>query len=199
MPFLSINAHLYLQVHSVGCSRLQNRCQLHYHAADTALTSWYSLISQQIWNTIFITLAVLHIPLKIQKLRIGKRRRYIDISGWQSFDLGTLSSLMPTGWCKWRSRQRWHRFWCRRSISVWWWCTHSIAPSAGHKILWCAILARNAAISSIITNHSQVSCYHSLAISMPRTLNFSLPLFLDFGAKIPHQVLGFLYCGTQNL
>jgi len=149
-----MNAHHHCQVRSIGCSCLQHGCQLHHHAADSVLTSGCSFISQQIWNTIFIVLAILGICIKNEKMSIGKRSMYIHISRWHTFDLGTLSCIIVTGRHRWRSGQMWRRVWRR--------CNCFSMPPLCLRIVCCAILAQKAAVSLIFANHCQVSFHCSL-------------------------------------
>jgi len=88
IPFHSINAHLHCQVRSIGYCHLQNGCQLHYHAADSVLTSGCFFNSQQIGIKIFIMLGILGICIKFDTLCTGKRGMNIHISGWHTFDCG---------------------------------------------------------------------------------------------------------------
>jgi len=180
-----------LQVHSIGCSRLQNGCQLQHQAADRVVTSGCSFIGQQIWKTMFIELAILAICIKILKLSFEKRSRYIHISRWHTFDFWTFRTLIVTGWCRWHSRQRWRWFWCRLSALAVWMCTHSFAPPVCLRILRCASLAREAAVCLIFTNHSKVSFYCRLHLSSSRKLDSPLPLVSDFGVMFLEQVLCF--------
>jgi len=122
----------------MGYSHLQNGCQLHHHTADSVLTSGCSFIGQQIWNEIFIALAILGICIKIEKWSIGKRSMYIHISRWHTFDFRILSWLISPRWHTWHSGWRSCRSWRR--------CTHSFTPTLCLQILLCAILARKAAV-----------------------------------------------------
>jgi len=122
-----------------------NGCQLHYHAADSVLTSGCAFISQQIWIEIFIALAILGICIKIETLSVGKRSMCTYISGWHTFNFWILSSIIVTGWHRWHSGRMWHRFW--------WRCTSCFAPPACLWILCCAILAKNAVVRMIFMNH----------------------------------------------
>jgi len=154
IPFHSINAHLHCLVRSIGCCRLQNGCQLHYHAADSVLTSGWSFISQQIWIKIIITLAILGIWIKIWKLSTGKGGMYIHISGWHTFDFGYVSCLIFPRWNKWCFGWMWRWFWCRLSELLWWRCTRAFASPGCLGILHCAMLARKAAVRQIVPKHS---------------------------------------------
>jgi len=124
------------------------------------------------------------------KLSVGNRSMYIHISGWHTVDFGTLSCLIFTRWHRWHSRQRWHR------LSWRWPC--SVATPACLRILCCAIFARKAAVHLIFMNHSRVSFYCSLHLSMPRKLNSLRFFFLAFGVRLLDQVLCFLYCGPRK-
>jgi len=142
IPFHSITAHLHCQVRSIGSRCLQNGCQLHYHTADSVLTSGCSCICQQIWIKIFIALAILGRCIKIEIFSARKRSVYIHISGWHTIEFRGINCLSITGWHRWRSGQMWHCVWCRLSELLWWRCTHALAPPAYLGILCCDILAR---------------------------------------------------------
>jgi len=194
IPFLSINAHLHLQVQSIGWCHLQNGCQLHYHMADSVLTSGCSLIREQIWNEFCISLVILGKYIQIDTLSAGKSSMYIHISGWHTVDLGSVSSIIATGRRSgWQSRC----FWCRLSELVWCRCTCAYALPACLWILCCTIWARKAAVHLIFMNHSRVSFNRSLHISMPKKLKSPLLLFPDFSLRLFDQVLNFLHCGAQ--
>jgi len=137
--------------------------------------------TQQIWNIICIALAILGICIMTEKLSVGMWRMYIHTPGWHTIYFITFISVSVT-WCRrrhagwrWRSGRR-----CRR---FWWGCTSSFAPPACLRILSFAILAFKAAIRMIFINHCRVSLCRSLHRLVPRNLNSSLLLFLDFGAK----------------
>jgi len=124
------------------------------------------------------------------KLNVRKRSMYIHISRWHTFDFGIFSCLIVTTWRRWHFGQRWRRFW--------WMCTHPFVPPARLRILWCAALARKAAICMVLMNHCWVSFQSSLHHSMSRKLNSLLLLFLDFCAMFVYQILRFLYCITRK-
>jgi len=105
-----------LQVGSIEYFQLHNGCQLHYHAAHCLLPIGGHFIRKQIRNKIFITLVILGIYIKIEKMSVGKSSMYIYIFGGQNFNLGTLSSLNVKGWHSWYSGRRCHWFW--------WTCIH---------------------------------------------------------------------------
>jgi len=152
--------------------------------------------TQQIWNKILITLAILGICIMIEKWSVGKRRMYIHTQGWHTFYFTTFMSVTVTLWCTWRSGWRRPSGWrCRR---FWWRCGSSFAPPACVRILCCAILAWKAAVCLIFINHWWVSFYRSLHLLMTRKLNSSLLLFSDFGARFLDQLLRFLYCGARK-
>ena len=130
-----IQVHFHLQFHPIGSCRLQNGCSLYYHAADSVLTSGCSFISPQIWNDIFIVLAILSTCIMIEQLGAGKKSRFIYISSRQMCDLGTLSAMIVTGWGRWRF------FWYWLFVSDLRRCTCSFAPPACPWIFCCAILA----------------------------------------------------------
>ena len=190
IPVHAINVHHHCQLRSIGCCRLQPGCRLHHRAADSALASWCSFISQQISNTIFFAFAIIGVCIKIEKLSIRKRSMYIYISGWHTFDFRMVRSLIGTRWRRWHFRRRWRR--------VWWRFTRSIVPPACLRILCCAILARKAAIHLIFKNHCWVSSYRSHHLVMPRKLHTSLRLFSDCGTRFLYQILHFLYCGARK-
>ena len=135
----------------------------------------------------------------IEKLSIGKRRMYIHTPGWHTFYFITFRFLTVTRWRRRRSRQRrqsGHRRCSRqrrrsgqrrhsgqRCHRFWWRCTGSFAPPACLPILYSAILAWKAAVRMMSINHCWVSFYCSLHFFMPRKLNSSLLLFLDFGPR----------------
>jgi len=95
----------------------------------------------------------------------------ICISQWHIVDVGTSSSLSISGWCKWRSGERWLRFGCRMAVSVKWSYIHSVAPPVCLQIFCHAILVRKAAMCEAFMNHSWVSFHCSLHLSVPRKLN----------------------------
>jgi len=180
MLFLSINARLQWQVHSMSSCHLQNRCQLHNHTADSVPTSGCSVISQQTWNEICIVLAILGICIKFEKLSVVKRSMYIHISRWHSFNFGMLSSLIVNNWCRWHFGRMLRRVWSR-------W-TRSSEPPECLRIPCFAVLAERAAFRLILMNHCRVSCYCSLHLFIPRKLNSSLQLFAGFGARLLDQI-----------
>jgi len=182
----------------MGCSLLQNGCQLHSHAADSVLTSWCSFISQQIWNIIFIVLAILGICIMIETLSIGKRSMCIHISGFNTISWGTMSSRIFTTWCRWHSGRRWRWFWHQLSEMDWWSCTRSFEPPQCLTILCWAIVPIKAAVRLIIISHSWLSFYRTIHISMPRKLNSPLSCSLYFSARFVDQVLHFFYCGVHE-
>jgi len=149
IPFHVIDAHLHCPVRSTGCICLQNRCQLHYHAADGVLTSGCSFISQQIWIKIFIALAIFSICIKIENLSIGKRSMYIHIPRWHAFDFGYMSSLIVTVWHRWRSGPVWRRFWCWMSEPLCWRCRHL---ENLQEIGYCIYISDLAMTSTIYTS-----------------------------------------------
>jgi len=146
------------------------------------------MISQQIWNWIFITRAILGICIEIEKSSIGKRIWYLHSSGWHTLSLGTLSSLIITVWCRLSSGRRWCRFLGRSTLSL--------APPVCLRILCLDILDRTAAVHWSFTNHCQVSFYRSFHLSMPKKHNSPLLLWSDFSTRIHDQVLHFLHWGT---
>jgi len=197
IPCLSINARHHLQVRSIGCSGLQNGCQLHYHTADSVLTSGCSFISQHIWIKICIMLAILGRSIERRKFSTGKGCMCIHISGRQIDDLGPLNSGTVTSWGRWCFGQRWRRLWSRLSASVGGRCACSVASPSCLRNFCSAILARKASGHLVLTKHSQVSFYRSLHLLMPRKLNTPLLLLSDIGARSFHPELRFLYCGAR--
>jgi len=198
IPILSINACLYLQVCSIGCCSLQNGWQLHYHTVDRVLTSGCSFISQQIWNKIFITLEILGIYIKIEALMVGQRSIYIHISRWHTIYLESVTSQIDIAWRQCRSWQRGHRIWSWLSALIWLRYTCFFAPPIHLQILHCGILARKAAVYLIFTNHSLMSIYCCLHISVPGNFNSLYLLFSKFEVRCLDLVLRFRYCSVQN-
>ena len=196
--FHSINAHHECQVCSIGCCCLQNGCQLHYHAADSVLTSGCSFISQQIWIKLFVMLVILGKHIKIEKSSNGKRSMYIHISGWHTFDFGSVTCLIVTWWNCWRLGWMWHWFWCQLSESLWWRCTCAFASPSCLGILCCAIMTREAAVYMIFPKHSRVSSHRSFPIYTVWKHNSTLLLFWDFGRRFLNKELHFLYCGLRK-
>jgi len=171
---LSLNAHHQLQDRSIHCSRLQNKCQLHYHTTESVLT----FISQHIWIEMGTVLGI----LIIEKFRTGKRCMRMHISSQQIDDMRRLNSGSVTGWGGLCAGQWRCRLWSLLSASVGWRCTCSFASPASLRILCGASLAREAAGSLVLTKHCRVSLYRSLHLFMPRTLNTPLLLFSDLSA-----------------
>jgi len=171
--FPSVNSRLHCHVHSKGCCRLQNGCQLHYHAADSVLTWGWTMISQQIWNKIFIAHAILGIWIKIEISSTVKRSIYIHILGWHTFFFGALSSLTVIRRRSRRSGPQW-RWSC-------WRYTCAFAHPASLWILCCAILPRKTAVCLIFLNHCRVSSHRSVRLVMPGKHNTPLLLFSNFG------------------
>jgi len=196
--FFKIHGRFQLQFHLIGCCRLQNRCYLHYHAADSVLTSECSFNSPQIWNNIFIVLTVLGRCIMIETLSARKRSMCIYISGRQIWPIGTLSTMIPTGWRRWCSRCRRHEFWCWLFAFDLRRCRRCFEPPACPWILRCVILARKAAVSMIFIIHCRVSFYRSCHLSMPRIFNIPLLLFSDFCARFLDQLLGFLHRSARK-
>jgi len=135
--------------------------------ADSELTSGCSIISQKIWIEIFIALAILGRGITIEKLSAGKSSMDIHITRCHTFDFGSMSFLMITGWHRWRTWQMWSRFWCRLAGSLRWRCTCGFAPPLYLGILWCATLAWEAAVRLIFSKHSRVSLHRSHRILCP--------------------------------
>jgi len=167
-----------------------NGCQLHYHVADSVLTCGWTIISQQIWNRIYIMHAILGIWIKIEKSSAWKWSMYIHLSGWHSSSFGALSCLTVIRWRGWR-------FGPVRCRS-WWRCTRAFEPPACLWIRCCAILARKTAARLILTNQCQVSFHRSLHLDMPGKQNTPLLLFSDFGVRCFDSLLCFLHSGTRK-
>jgi len=146
--------------------------------------------TQQIWNKIIITLAILGICIMIQKLCVGMPRMYINTPGWHTFNFITYSSVCVTWWCRWRSGRR-----CRW---VWQRCTGFFALPACLWIFCSAIWPWKTTVHMIFINHCRVSFYFSLHLLIPRKLNSSLLLFSDFRARFLNQLLHFLHCSVQK-
>jgi len=184
-PFLCINARLDFQVSGIGCSRLQNGWQLHYHIAVRILTSGCCFISQHIWNTMIITLAILGIYINIAKLRVRIKNMYKHISRWHTFNLPNLSSLHVTWWHRWCAGQRWRRFWLRH--------TCCIAAAACLQICYYANLGRKAATHLIYANHCRTSSSLILAFGVsPRG-------FREFSACLSQMSVNFDLPGRRQL
>jgi len=188
IPFPWVNSRLRCHVHSQGCCRLQNGCQLHTHAADTVLTCGWTFISQQIWNEIFIAHAILGILIKIEYSSTGKWSMYIHISGRHTFCFGEMSSPTVIRCCTWQSGPHWRWLLSR--------CTCAFVPPASLWILCCDILARKTAVGLIFLNNCWVSFHHSLHLVMPGKPNTPIHLFSNFGARFLHQLLRFLTRST---
>jgi len=148
---------------------------LHCHAAESVLTSGWSVISQPIWNISFIVLPILGMCIKIQNLSIGKWSVYIHISRWRTFYFGALTFLTIIRWRWWCSRQRWSQ--------LWWRCTSFFALPLGLRIPCCGILVRMVAIDLIFTNHCQVTFHCCFYLFICKKLNTSLLHLADFGVK----------------
>jgi len=187
-----------LQPHPIGCSGLQNLCQLHYHTADSVLTSGCSFISQHIWIKICIMLAILGRSIKSKRFSSGKLCMWIGISGRQIDDLGTLSSGFVTCWGRWRFRQRWRWLWSLLSALDRWRCACSFASPSCLPIPCSAIFRRKASGCVVLTNHSRVTFYRSFPLIISRVLNTPLHLFSDLGVRFLDQELRFLYRGVQK-
>jgi hypothetical protein len=171
-PVPSVNSQLCSQIHSKGCPRLRNGCELHSDAADSVLTCGWTIMSQQIWKKIFITGAILHILIKIEKSSTGKWSMYITISGWHTFYFGDLFVIR---WCRWCSGPWWS--------PSWWRCTRAFVPPSCWGLVCSAILATKAAICLIFTNHCLVPFDRNLHLVMAGKLNSPLLLFLAIGAR----------------
>jgi len=101
---------------------------------DSILTSRCSFISQHIWITICIVLAILRRFIESKIFSTGKGSMSIfSISGRQIDALGKLNLRRVTGLGRWCSGQRLLRLWSRPSASVGRRCTCSFASAA---LLW---------------------------------------------------------------
>jgi hypothetical protein len=69
-------------------------------------------IGLQMWIKRIIVLCIVAKCIQIETLSVGYRIMDICISGWYTVNLGTLSSLIVTGWQRWCYGQRWLQFWC---------------------------------------------------------------------------------------
>jgi hypothetical protein len=132
----------------MGCSGLQNDCELPYHTADSVLTSGCSFIRQHIWITLCIVLAILGRCIKGQWSSAGKTCMWIRITGRQLDYFEMLSSGSVTRWGRWSSGQRWIRlwswFWSLLAVSVGQKCTCTIALPLGMRIVGgCICHGRN--------------------------------------------------------
>ena len=183
MPFNSIIARLHCQVCSIGCCYLQNGCQLHYHPADSVITSAWAFINLPIWIKIYIALAILGIVIMSVRLSGAKSSMSIYKSRWHTFSFGSVSSLIVFVWQRRRCRQVWHRIWCQLFELLWRRCTRTFPPPAWLGIVSGAILARKAAIHLIFPKYSWVSYHRSLHILIPRKLNSPLFLVSNFSQR----------------
>jgi len=192
----SFNAHHNLQVRSIGCSDVQNGCQLHYHTADSVLTSGCSNISQYICIKICVVQAILGRCVKSKTFSTAKRCMWKRITGRLIDDLGSLSSGIVTSWGlgPFRSRMRQLGSWLSGLVS--WRCTSSFASPACLRIVCSAIFTRIASSCVFLTKYSQVSFYCCHHLVLPRKLNTLLLLFSDLRARLLDQILHFLYCGV---
>jgi len=152
--------------------------------------------TQQIWNNIFIALAILGKCIMIEKLSVWMWRMHIHTPGWLTSDFITFVPLSVPWWGRWRSRRSWPSG--QRCGPLWWRCGGSFAPPASLRIRCCTILAWKAAGRMIFINHCLVSFHRSLHLVVPRNLNFPLVLFSDFGVRFLDYLLRFLYCGAQK-
>ena len=184
ISFLAITARHQLVVRSIGCFHLHNGCHLHYDTADSVLTSGCSLISQLIWNKVFIRLVILGICIKIEKLCVGKSRRWKCISRWYIVDLGTSSSLLVTRWHRWHFGQRWRQSCGWLSVSVCLRFTCSFASPLYLQTLWCRIVARKVAVCVVVMKHSRVSFHRSFHLAIPRKLNSPLLLYSNVRIRL---------------
>jgi len=152
----SINARHHLQACSPGWSCFQNGCLLHYHTADSVLNSGCSFISQHIWITFCIILAILSRWVKSKTFSTGTGCMWIHVSGLQIDSLERLSSRIATGQGGWRSGQMWRWLESRLSAQVRWRCTCSYVSPTCLRILSSAIFARKS--SSHVVWRSFAGC-----------------------------------------
>jgi len=136
--------------------------------------------------------------IKSEQLNIGKRSVWMNISRLQIIRFRTLSSIIATGWCGWRSGYRWHQLWCQLSVLLGWRCTRSLATPACLRICCGAILARKGSIHVVWMRQGRVFYYRSLFLSMSRILNMPHCLFPDISARFLDQVLCFLSWSAQK-
>jgi len=193
-----MNAHLRCQFRSIGCCRLPNGCQLHCHAADSVLTSGCSFISQQIWITIFMELAIHGISIKIATLSTRKRSMDIHIPGWHTIGFRDRSCLIFNGWHRWCCGWMWHRFWGRVSETLQGRCTCALVPPAWLAIVCYAIVPTEEAVRLISSERFQVSVHRSIHIFMPRKPNSPLLLISDFGTRLLDEEWCVLYRGARK-
>jgi len=143
-----MNASHHCQIRSIDCSGLQNGCQLHYHTADSVLTSGCSFIRQHIWIEICIALDILGRYIERKWFSTGKKCIWMRISWWQIDDFESMSSGCIAGWgglCSGqRCRQLWRWLWSLLSASVGWRNSWSLASPACLRIFCRAIWARKA-------------------------------------------------------
>jgi hypothetical protein len=153
---------------------------------DSLLTNGCTFISQQIRNRICITLAIYGICIMIKKLNVGKYSMYIHLSGWCTFYFSAVAFLTTTRW--------------RRSCSgrmgcwLWWQFTRAFAPPVFLPIHCSAIMGSMAGVRMIFTNQCWVTFLRSHDLAMPRKLNSSFLLFLDFSARCLDYLFRFFYC-----
>jgi len=96
--------------------------------------------TQQIWNKIFIALAILGICIMIEKLSVRMQRMFIHTPGWHTIYFITFMCISVTWWCRRQSGRRWQsRWWCCQSC---WRSAGSFAPPICWWILRCAIVGK---------------------------------------------------------
>jgi hypothetical protein len=181
-----VNSRLCCLIHTKGCCRLPNDCQLHYHAGNRVLTYGWTIISQHIWNITILMHAIFGIQITIENSSTGKHSIYIHKLGYHTFRYGALLFI---------SCRRWHSG-TRLRLS-WWRCTCAFAPPACLWSCCCAIFTTMAAIHVIFANHCRVAFDHSLHLVIPGNLKTLLLLFLDCSVTFIDWLLCFLYCCTQ--
>ena len=137
--------------------------------------------TQQVWNIIFIALAILEECIMIEQLSVWKWRMHIHTPGWHTFNFINFVPLSVPWWRRWSSGRRWPpgQTWGQ----IWWRCGSSFAPPACLQILCCIIWAWKAAGSMMFIYHCQASFHCRYHLLMPRKHNSSLLLFWDFSAR----------------
>jgi len=123
---------------------------------------------------------------------------WIHISGWHIIDLGTLNSLIVTGWRRWCSGQRWCPFWCQLPVSVGRRCRLAFTHPAFLRIHCSAVLARKAGVHVILMKHRQGSFYPSIHLSMPRKLHSQHVHFSDVSAEFVDEIVHLLHRGARK-
>jgi len=142
-------------LHWIGCSGHQDRCQLHYHTADSVLTSGSFLIIQHIWIEIWIMLSLLGRCILSNKFSTAKWWMWICMSSPQIDDLGTLTSTIVTSSGGWQFVHTLYLLWSELSWIVRSWCTCSFAALSGLGIVCSAIVAKKYSGCVVWTKYNQ--------------------------------------------